>query len=1002
MSDFDENKTRFTEENTATYNASLFAIKAKKGDVFSEESINSYKKYLPCISMLDDRIMLLPTGQIEPSFYLPNKLYYKTFLGRHRDCEMPVVMCVSKTSLADMYDAIYGQGATADTKNMVESLVSHTMTQFSMAVPEKVDLSGYLEGTMGSDDVLLVYGTVIDIIHRLANDDFTVVFTKETMCTDVTLGSLDIKAISIFTGEKKSIERYTPPHPECTKMMMGTGNAVMKEFQYILRMALKFGKGDAGIQREYETESNDRQFESEMLTLIAQNQPSTGPGSLGLIAGYFSLMGLTNTITKMQRKYDIDTDHFAVWSMFVQINLGNITAMTVSNIVFRDKGLRYYTKSNNPLTNLQLTASRESRTFCGLVLYLARLTCTKRSPKDTISIVVNRSKECHDCNSGENCAMTWACLFTDRVDLKNSLLDPKKKPMTTPSSTTFDQLFVSEFNDQASVLGSVGTTGASRERAGKRFVEACETVMNYMGTTLNLNENSTSKEAVEYLGQQLIDAQRFINNAEHRVHLINRGECTGSKLETVLTDSDGGVPKMSLGLLSVPVAKSKVLTYLIRIAASSNYKISDFIAKPSQGLSDAMAATASKNMGVYSSRMDQDQVTVKAFFLHPTVLPDTEEVCNINSDTKNMVVNVPGVAVKTTNKYKMLNGIMKPIDDCVTTYGGGMDFGAVTPTISPAQRSALRSSINWVLMKAKPNFNSSVVQKSIDNLITQVLANPMGQFNDTELKVWEWTSFRTLFVMGALMLANGFQIKSNNYYNGMTVPKFAALLDSSNVEMEPLSHRFLSTGPTMVYARTHVESFTGKPSGELTRFVTCSMSRFNPLKQLIGRNMMSLNNTTMVGVYLPLKSNYRGSDFGFDLDGICSEISSMSELSKIERCERFSRNTKAFVAKIRDINNFDETVEITFDHVHGMFKQYSAEVLLDDADLAEMAAHITESDYLCKVCRRVSSQRYHDQTEDDSVDFHAIMNKSLITTASENRGMDGEISTASLAEFTDN
>lgn len=1006
--------TCLTDKNAAVYNTAFFAIKAKKHEVFSEAAAKGYEKYLPALSMLDDRIMLLPTGQLEPSFYLPNKVFHKSFLGgRHLDREMPIVMCVSKTSLKDAYDNIYGQGAAEATADMIKSLQSHTLTAFCDEIQAKVeDPSAYLEGiSLGDDEVVLVFSTIIDTLHRLANNDINFKFTKETECTDVTLGPHSIKALSIFTGEKKSAEKYPVQKEAPGPLTMATGPALMWELRYILRAALKFGKGDTGTSKD--EEGADATFESDLLTIIAGSTPPARPGALGLVSAYFHILGVANTITKTDRKYEIDTDTTAVWSMFAQVNLGSMTAMTVSHITCKDKGLKFHSKSANPLTNLQVTASRGSRTYCGLVLYLAKRVCQSRCSSSTLASVVNRSKQCYDCNSGENCAMAWTCVMTDSSSLAFSLTDAKKASMDGPSSGRVDQVFISEFNDQASPLGGAGSKNSAQKNAGKGFIEAHKKAMSYLSGALRVNKDGTSREAVMELGKALIKAQEYINGAEHRVPLMHRGECIGTKLETVLTDSDGGVPKMSLGLMGVPLARSKVLTYLSRIACNGNYKLAEFAAKPTLGLTEATSAVASKNIGVYAVKKDQDQVSVKTFFLHPAVQQDTDEVFDVNTEPKVMTVTVPGVTVKTTNKYKALNGVMKASDDCSVSFGGGMDFGAVTPAITPAQRASLRSSITWALLKAKSNFDGKAVEKSIESLINTVMAQPLGLFHNADLMMWDWDSLLSMFVYGAMMVANGYLVKPNFHFDGMTVPRFAMLASASKVELEPVSQRFLASGPTLVYARTRVDSFTGNVMGKATRFVSCSMSRFNTLKQFIGGNMLALNNTTMTGVFLPLKSTYAGGDHGFDMDETCKEISNMSGLSKLERCESVSRNAPAFIAKIRETNALEEGAEITFDHVYELFVQYSAQVLLDDPDMADMASHITDTKYVAAVCERVAREHQgKGEHEEEELDFNAMINKIASTTAAssssaaassgDTSGLCGDVSAMSLAEFMDN
>lgn len=993
MSDnIEENKTAFTEYNSASYNTASFAFRVKKEDVFTDQTIGIYRKFPAALSALDDRVLWLPTAPLVPNFYYPNKIFFKTFMGRHRDSEMPIVMCVSKQSLGPELARIYEDEHVVQTqKDLLESLVAHTTEPFSNDVPEQANLSGYLEDTLEDDEVLLIYDTLLNLIHRLGNEDLTLAYSKETPCNDVILGSA-IKPLSIFTGDKKNTERYTPKalpnKPDPT--VLGTGRVVMREFRHLIRMMLKFGKGDTGSTKDEQTDAEDTTFESALLSMIAKNSPHCGPGALGMVASYFQIIGVVNTISKYSRKYDLDTCHTAVWDMLAVCSLTSFSAPTVAYVTTSDKGTKYHTKTANPLTNLQFTAARECRTYTQLILYLAQRTCLARYSLSTVSTVINASKNCESCNSGESCAMVWVCTMNECRDLSDSLTGAKKRSMEGPSSHHYSQVFISEYNDQASILGGAGT---EKQKAGKGYIEAFEKTMAHLETSLKVAKDGTSFQAVVALGAALIKAQDYIAGAEHRVPLMHRTQCTSNKLETILTDNEGGVQKMAFGLLSVPLFRSKVLTYLMRFACHVNFKLAEFVQKPTQGLSDSHSAVASKNVGVYSTKKDQEQIAMKAYYLHPSVNQETEEVYDVNTAPRITPVTVHQVSLKTTNKYKLLNGVLKSASESEGSAGGGMSFGAAPVILTPKQRSSVKSSVNWTLLKVCPRFSAKQTAGSLDNLVDTLLASPMSVFNDDELLVGDWKSLLGLFVMGSLMTANHFQIRTNNFYCGVSVPKFAFLESAKKVVLEPLSQKFLTAGPTLVYAKTKVDSFKAKISGENATFVSCTMNKFNPLKQFVGGNMLSLNNTTMTGVFLPLKSDYKG---GVEVDEICKDIVLLGGMSKAERCESILKKAQAFVAKIREVSRLGEDEDITYDHVYNLFEQYSAQVLLDDEDLKDMATHITDSNYMAAVCKRVSDRE--DDEEKEVVDFNAMMRHSAAENAvTAVAAAGGDI----LTEFTD-
>lgn len=962
--DFDEHKTGLTEANSLAYTQSYFALRVKKEDVFSEDMIKAYKPLTPALSCLDNRIMWLPAGLLAPNFYWPNKIYHKTFMGRHRDSEMPIVMCVSNVSLGPEMARIYEDTDVVKTQNdLLNSLVSHTTEEFSNEVPDRVDSTGCVEETLDADnEVLLVYDTVKNLIHRLGNNDTQLGYTEETPCSsEKTIGKNAFRVISMLSCDKKGSEKYTSTkkrHP----FALATGPVIMREFRHLIRIMLKFGKGDTGTSKDNETDAQDTLFEENMLAMVAKNPPQSGPGALGLVSSFFPLTGVTNTITKNNRKYVMDACHTAAWSLMAVCNLSAFSAPTISYLSTSEKGLKYHTKTANPLTNLQFTVAKESRTYTGLILYLAKRTCQVKCPKSTLKSVIYRSQQCESCNVGENCAMSWVCTMNESRDISASLTDSKKSSVEGPSSHFYYQLFLSEYNDQATVMGSASS---DKIRGGRQFIEAYKKILDHAQSTLNIPKDGTSITAMETLGAALIKTQDFIVKGEYKTVLLHRSQYTKDKLETVLTDNEGGVQKMPLGLISIPLFRSKVLTYIARFAYHVNFKLAEFTQKPAQGLSDAHSAVASKNAGVYCAKKDQEQISMKTYYIHPSKNQETGEVYDINTTPKVSSVTVDQVNLKMTSKIKMLNGIIKK--DC--DGGGGMAFGVKPDILANTQRDSIKSAINWILLKLCPKFNPARVSKSMDGLIDTLLAQPLSIFNADELLVNNWKSFLDLFIMGSLMVANQFEISPSRNYCGVTVPKFAYLESAKKVTLEPISLKFLMDGPTLVYAKTKVDSFKTKAPGEKTTFVSCTMAKFNSLRQFVGSNLLSLSNTTMAGVFIPLKSDYKSVT---ETDEICTEFSLMANISKAERCERLFKHAHAIMAKIRDINCLEEDEVITYDHAESLFLAYNAQIMLNDDDIKDMVMNITDSDYMAAVCKRVAKEEEVEE-EEEAIDFNAMM-----------------------------
>lgn len=1002
---------KLTDVNSAAYNCHSFAVKVAKRDLFTSESNNLFRTYLATISQLDPRVMWLPTEVIMPSFFKVNTIFYKTFQKYYMDRPMPVTMCVSKTPLKEELNAIFEEheGDVHDIcTEFCNSLKSHTTEQFPETAEPLQGISNILEDRdLGDDEVLLVFNTVFNVIHMLANGDTLVRYSKETECIDLTLGkSLSVPAIKIYTSDKNSAaERYSLDTDTVTKKslyVLGLGPVVFQEYRHIIRQMFKFGKGDVG-SRDDTAESEDEEFESDLLTMLVSSAPPKSPGAIGIVAASLQYNGMINTIVPNSREREFLGSPETIWAMFVVNHVGAFSAPTISHVTVvdskKEKVLKYHMKSRNPLTNMQFTASRESRTTCGLVLYLQQRLCKARCSISYLNSISKRSKDCEICNFGVNCAMAWTMAFTSAGALIDGVTDSKKSASVGPGSTTVNVSFVSEYNNQASLIGSIGH---DKTKAAPAFITAHHLTMERFKDSFHPDKESSGRDVVLYMYALLKLVSEYVKRGEHKQPLLFRKDCKGNKIETVLTDNDGGVPKLSLGLCSMMMAKSKVVTYLSRIAMVVNCKLREFTEKPTNGFNDATSAVASKNIGVYSVKKDQPKTNMKKFFIHPTVAADTDETMDVNRPPVDASIDVLNVYTKTTNKFKMLNGILKGADETSNSYNGGMEFDGLDSNLSNQQSENIKSALSWIIVREVPSFKSSNWGKSINSLVKTLLAAPMGQFNAKELAVSEWEKFLSLYVAGLLMVSHDFYIKSNSYFDGMSIPKFAQLVNAHKVLLDPMSRQFLSKGPAWVFARCKTNSFEANVEGVKNKYISCSLGEFSQLNHFVGNNVMSLSNLPISGVFIPIVQKFSGDDGNrVNVDELCQDIITLASKSLLERCMTVKQNATSYIVKIRERHSLSEDDPVTFDHVVDLFNAYSAGVLLDDPDFMELVKCINNPEDMSRICDGVQAREGNDRDieDEDGINFNEF--ETTPSAREEDVGDDREDHASILAEFRD-
>ena len=986
-----DNTPRLTDANAAFYNSSLFAIKVKKSCLFTDGAITRFRNNLVASSQLDPLVTLLPTNEVEPSFVKPNMVFFRPYRRHFMDRLMPITMCVTKTPLFSEVNRIYGQndgkeGVYEVSKAFCESLAAHTATPFPTPEPALEGLSNSLEDTdLQDDEALLVYTTVYNLINMLANGDTVVRFSKETECKggDVSVGEDGVPALKIYSIDKFSNQERYPVDAAAAvsaKRVVAHSPIIMREYRCLIRQMLKFGNGDTG-EADDRTEENDTEFESRLWTTVMNSAPAPGKGAAGLVAANLQLNAMVNTIVPIARKKEIVGTPEVVWSMYVVGYLGAFSAMSISHITVSDgknnrKMPRFHMKACSPLTNLQTTASRESKTTCGLVMFLAQKLTTLRTVATVCNTMRVRCRGCASCDSGDYCAHHWMTAFTSYGALADSLTSGQATK--APSSTSFNLTFVADFNKEGSLFGNISDKdNHDRRNTAAAYIQAHAITVDAFKDRYRPSPSLPDREVFTSLCKLVTDAREYVHDARHKQALLPRADAKAKTINSVLTDNDGGVSKLSLGFMSMMASKSKLMMYLARLCMVCDCKLDGFAENPAKGVLDMVAAVGSKNVGVYIAKKDQDKVNMQKVYIHPVVDPETDEVMDVTSQSKSGACDVAGVCSKSTSKIKHLNGVLKaPANDGSGAFHGGMDFGDSSAAggsivLSPEQKAALRVGLSWLLVRSSPNFKIKRFGTAITRLMDEILATPMSQFNTNELPVAGWDNFLSLYVAGLLLTTNGFYIKPNKAYAGMTVPKYAQLMDEKTAMIEPVSRVFLN-GAAIVYGRVTMGAFEVMVNSAQVKYVSANMSPFAQLSMFTGNNMMAMANRPCQGVFIPIKMTYgTGDSNGVCVDALCDEITQLATRSPSERCFEIKKNAAAYMDKIRQMNRLAPEDPITIDHVTDLFAAYSADVLLDNPDVREIAENMSNPDVMNAVYERALAKDQKDGAdEEEDFDFN--------------------------------
>ena len=568
----------------------------------------------------------------------------------------------------------------------------------------------------------------------------------------------------------------------------------------------------------------------------------------------------------------------------------------------------------------------------------------------------------------------------------SSLTDASKRAKMGAGADTYNNVFIAEYNNTG---GLIGNAGQDHVKAADGFNAAHQKTYGLYKDSLSNTSNKSANEAVLGMFKEIKSVSDYVTSGSHGVETMTRDQCRDTKLESVLTDNEGGISKLSMGMLSMALIKAKVVTYMSRLVVNNGYKLDEFANKSKEAYTDAKEAVASKNIGVYSKKEHQENITVKLCNLGPVANMETGEEHNINIRPGKKQCSVSNVYTKTTNKYKKLNGILQPADERSNMCGGGIAYCGDTAILTTRQATSLRKTIGYVLTRRFPGFVVKKHKKAIDSLLRDpAFALPMSQFSASALEAATWENLVSIYICGLLLTTNNYlakpPAKANNPYDGFLIPKFGQLKGAAEVTIEPMSHALFGRNPRLVYARTKVTVFTAKSgTASAQKYVSCTLGQVHNMNQFMGHAYLYTVNQDISGVFVPLKKTFNGGgdDNSLRADNLSGEIQGLFGMSTHEKCCAIQRHAHSYLEKARDIYNLSEGSEVSFGQLLEVFGMYDPALLLDDADVKELVECLSNRAQMAEVCARVLKKEEEEGNEDDdTIDFSTIMMSSTTST----------------------
>ncbi|GFR76035.1 hypothetical protein ElyMa_005791200 [Elysia marginata] len=996
----DEKIITLSPDFCADLNTTCFAAVVKIKDVFCEANKEALSKGMCTLSSFDDRIMLMPLNLIKP-FVQETTLFYKSFLGTYADRLCPVAVCVSKRSLGPEFDLVYDEpGASKQLSGMIDSLSKH-LDKMSVSVkrneakPVRDDVR-CVEDSLEDDEMMVVFQSIVNIIHMASNDDYRLVFAESSTDTSgsswvIGEAALNVPVKTLHATKNESDIEYDPEAK--TGVPLRLSSAVCREFQFFFRCSFGFWKGDSGKPEQKNGCSEfdgGNAFEKQIVQSMASKNIVKGPGAASIIS--MIIVFASNLHTYQDRPSPVtvlECDKESIWTMLCTSLLGLHSASTVNHITTKmgKKTLQYHTLSRNFLINLYHTSTRGSLTVCGLVLHLCKKLREGRTTSNIGNNYVRSSRKC-PLGCGDFCAKVWVASFVGPQAIQSNVAASKEGAHDSPGCGKYHRMFVSEFNTDCSLLGSVGVKASDVDskyekpkKVAPGFIAAHKALM--ASTPQQLDIGDTDVQSVtDVIESALKSVQSGVD--EYSEYVMVRSECTDAKLETVLTtNSAGGMNASGLGFLFMPIVRGDIISSLSKNLFLFELKASKITDKPTESYGSIMGAISGNNLACYWKTIDASDHTVSSISVLRVEGAKGVKDINTNPEINKLDNEHASIYTKVSTKIKCFNGLLLDKQDFDT--GGGDAFGGMNvkrggsggvghKTVSKSGHSkvdVLKSAlvnvaVNGVLVSKKKRLIIRANHDAIAALSGSRLMDPMFVFNTSSLQlVKTWDDLRSVFITGALMIKYGFLPRDE-----FKLPVYVELDKKYTIDCKPFPHRFL-TGSTLNYCAVQHGTFYSELQKK--HFVT---EKNAPLEQTAILGGFSGN----VNISAPVTLAFiRLSGAGYEqpkTDELMPLFKNVLGMTDVEICQLIYSNATKIIDKIKkqfiineDGGDDDDDVVISATEVIGLFRNYQCDLVFDGNEtLINMAENIQNTDVMKDILARIkATEREEEDDEEETV-----------------------------------
>lgn len=1029
-------------ENSSLLNSNMFASIVKTDELFSEAN-KSILKNQCCYPVLGiEGVIMVPSTIVKPSFFSHNNIFYKEPQQMYLDKLMPMTAVwipEGEEKVKKILDWVYDDDDVYSyMTESVCSLEKHTGVYFptpEMKIERDEHKCVFLEKNFGDQKwcfsgstenngefCIILYMFTIHLLQIVANEDLLFKFSSYTPIKsvgDYTVGPFGVDLVGILGMQKEPHNLfYDPPQDdvyiEDPKMfILENSKNIMLEYRRLLWQMFRFGPGDSGNKADAfnnATEFTNSDFEKRVCKFLFETADDGGSESLACFAASLTIKDFLCTMVNKEIRLDYEDDQQPMWRILVGMYVGNFTTQTVAffDTKFENKSLKltYHMLTKNPCFNLQTTGAKGSAGVCGLILYLtSRLRCLQNTKSNVKELVGSQGLKCSMCKS-KTCPHEWIKSYTEDASIINIVQTGSGIPHQSGSKSV-NALICSEFNAGASIMGSTSTSGNERKNIGLLFTLAHQKTVERFKTRMSGNIQLRGfNEICRDFENALSAIDKYIAKEEYGVQIPHRSTFKGNKLELVLSDTQTGLQKNTLGMVGVIHSKSYLVVLMSRCVQSRGLSLESFGKNPKQQKNEINQLMAKVKLGIFQSIPSlPERMTVKHVPICPIHNDATGQMKTLNDGIKDATNDRPSELFdKCNSKYKTFLSSLKRVDSVVpqNICNGGMintgmdqDYTAASNT----QLGNLRNSISSILsyLHPEPAFRHLIYNKGkrrIQSIATKV-SKSMCFFGHDALKSKCWLDFLEKYVACKLLESTGFvrQDPKNDFYDGSMLASFVEMINSdpkvnrSSVFRVTPHNLITTTGPTLLIVNLSPGEFDAEIEGQKgkSKFFVMNIQYFGLSKLFSGDSAFHLLNQKHLGFYYILKSIEKNQDPNRPSENkLLTGIQELEGMNISERCNKIKEIAPLILKNIRQRNGYPEIPDqnepdnfvLTFEIISDWFNDinpFYTTCFLQDECVKNVLLNLEHDEEMLKICESVpeenfSDTEYIDEDEDEDED----------------------------------